>query len=177
MSREVHMKLNTDETTNALKQVTEEHEEIHAGNHFYVSGYVTKGDTETIEFVLTTPNTGRWGHLTFTVVGSNVTFDVYEGATGVVGGTPVAPLNNNRNSTQVSVMSVVSDPTSISVDGSQIDGFKFVSSGPFSGSIGIADRDDEIVLKQNTSYLFRITSNAAGNVINYKGKWYEHTNK
>jgi hypothetical protein len=34
-----------------------------------------------------------------------------------------------------------------------------------------------MILKQNTAYLFRITSGADGNNVSWLAEWYEHTRK
>jgi hypothetical protein len=39
-----------------------------------------------------------------------------------------------------------------------------------------ASRDNEIILKQNTKYLLRITSSTAANLTNLQIEFYEHTN-
>lgn len=42
---------------------------------------------------------------------------------------------------------------------------------------GEAERESEIILKQDTTYLLKITSGAAGNNVDYRLSWYEHTGK
>ena len=169
MSREVHMKLNADPKTNAFKGVDYEHAEIHAGDHYFFSGHEVEADTGTIEFIIVTPDTTKWAHMTFVIIGTEkLEVDVYEGASGISGGASVTPINNNRNSSNTSGLTVTKDPTSITGDGTLIDSYSVGSTGPF-GQIGTAKRDKEIILKQNETYLFRITSNAADNDISYKG--------
>lgn len=41
----------------------------------------------------------------------------------------------------------------------------------------IADENEEIILKQNTKYILRVTSGTNGNLTNLYLSWYEHTNK
>ena len=48
---------------------------------------------------------------------------------------------------------------------------------PSNGTPGGASRDNEWVLRPNTKYLFRFTSGAAGNILEYNAEWYEHTDK
>lgn len=50
-------------------------------------------------------------------------------------------------------------------------------SGWSSRSAGATDRDDEIILKSNTTYYRTFTSGAASNVVSFKASWYEHTDK
>ena len=176
MSREAILRLHKDPKTNALKNVNYEHSEIHAGEHYFVSGHEIEASAATIKFVVTTPNTTKWLHMTFSIDATEkVTLDVYEGTSGVTGGAAVTPANNNRNSANTSGATIVKDPASITVEGTLLDSYASGSTGPF-GQIGNVSRDKELVLKQNTSYLFKITSGAAGNDISYNGSWYEHTN-
>jgi len=42
---------------------------------------------------------------------------------------------------------------------------------------GGSSRDDELVLKENTTYLRSFTSSAAANIVQFKASWYEHSDK
>ena len=42
---------------------------------------------------------------------------------------------------------------------------------------GEADREDEIILKRNTTYLRSFLSGSDDNIISFKASWYEHTDK
>ena len=68
------------------------------------------------------------------------------------------------------------EDTIVSLDGTEI---KATTVGAGKNSEGGVSRDDqEIVLRQNTTYLIRITEgNVAATMINFKVDWYEHTNK
>ena len=174
MSREVHLKLNADPKTNALRAINEEHGSIHEGDHFFFSNFEDENTSGTIELVITTPDTTKWGHFLFRVASTEkIEVKLYEGATTVAGGAAVTPINNNRNSINTSGMSVVKDPTSIGGDGTQIDAWSTGSTGPFA-QLGHAERNEEIILKQNEKYLLRITSKTDNNTISYAAHWYEH---
>jgi hypothetical protein len=67
---------------------------------------------------------------------------------------------------------LIQDPNSIT-DGTKIAGYL---AGANRNS-GFVSRDREIVLKQNTTYLFRFTSLANSNAISFCGEWYENLNK
>jgi len=166
--------IETDDSTWTLQTIEYENHEIHAGNHFEIADYDTSvASGETLEFVVTTPNTTKWAHMTFSFASTlGATLDVYEGSSNIVNGTPVTPVNNNRNSATASVMTVLREPDSIT-DGTKIAGF-MAGAGR---TAGFATRDREFVLKQNTSYLFRFTSLANSNAWSFVGEWYEHTNK
>lgn len=150
-----------------------EHHEIHAGSHFFICDYDdSMALNDTIQFVVTTPNTETWLHMTLDFASTlGATFEIYEGASNVVGGTTVTPLNNNRNSTNTSVATIIKDPTSITT-GTRIAGY-LAGANRVSG---VNSRERELILKQNTTYLFKFTSTANSNTITFCGEWYEHLN-
>ena len=163
-----------DNSTHSLQTIKYEHHEIHAGSHFNYCDYalgIASGATKRLVF--TTPDTAKWGHLTFSFSASEgAILELFEGSTNVVGGTSVTPRNNNRNSTNASVMTLIVDPTSITV-GTRVAGF--LAGG--AKTAGFDSRSKENVLKQNTTYLARITSLAVSNDISWCAEWYEHEDK
>lgn len=164
-----------DNATNTLQSISYEHHEIHGGNHYNYCDYaLNQASGAIIEFVMTTPNTTKWGHLTFSNYASEgATIELYEGPSGVTGGTSITPRNNNRNSSNTSVMTLIKDPASITSDGTRAAGF--LSGG--GRTAGFSTRDKENILKQNTAYLVRITSLAVSNDISWCAEWYEHVDK
>ena len=78
-----------DAVTGALEVIPYEHHEIHAGSHYNLCDYVLGvSNTDTVEFVITTPNTQKLLHLLFEVFSSlGATVELFEGAADVVGGT------------------------------------------------------------------------------------------
>lgn len=164
---------NTDKPTNAIKTIDYEHHTIHEDKHFFIVGYqFSVGQGDTIDFVVTTPDTLEWAHMIFRYVASaGATLQVYEDSSGVVGGSATTPINNNRNSNNTSSLSVVKDPTSVTA-GTLI----YSCTVGATSSQGFIGRSEEIILKQNTVYLFRLTSEYGTNVISFNGQWYEHTN-
>lgn len=163
-----------DSVTESQQSISQEHHEIHEGNHYNISDYeLGVAVSATIELVVTTPNTTKWGHLTFSTYSSlGATIELFEGSTDIVAGTSIIPRNNNRNSINTSDFVVVKDPTSIT-DGTRAAGF-LAGAGRTSGFV---DRDKENVLGQNEIYLVRITSLANSNNISWNFEWYEHINK
>lgn len=147
-----------------------EHHGIHEGYHYTICDSVLLGLAGVLELVVTTPDTDEWTHLIFDVNSLlGFTLDIFEGSSDVVDGTPVTPLNNNRNSVNTSSLTVLQDPTSIT-DGTQILAF----GGGNNQRSGILDRNDELILKRDEIYLFRLTSLSANNRISYCADWYEH---
>lgn len=164
-----------DGSTNTLQFIDYEHHEIHAGSHYTVFNYVdglSVGDT--VEFTVTTPDTTTWAHMSYeleSITGGKL--EIFEGTTGVSGGTTITPINNNRNSTNTSTLTILLDPTAITDDGTSL-GIYLAGANRGSGQIR---RDKELILKQNTTYLFRFTSTANSNSLGYIAKWYEHADK
>ena len=178
LGAEVAISAPIDSATGAIETVDYSHHEVHSGGHYFIEGWIEHDITDTLEWVVTTPDTTKWAHMDFRISGTDITtIDIYEGSSNVVNGTPITALNSNRNSANTSVLTILRDPSSIT-DGVLIGGFKFGSSGGGNKASvgGSATRDDEMILKQNTTYLWRITSGADDNYISFRGNWYEHTN-
>ncbi|RPJ22814.1 MAG: hypothetical protein EHM26_00920 [Desulfobacteraceae bacterium] len=100
---------------------------------------------------------------------------LYEGSnkTGVSAQTL---LNSDRNSSTVATLTVHKGTTGGSTDGTLIWQMKSGLATGQSRAGMIANRNDEIILKQNTKYIIRITSGTVGNLTNLQMEWYEHTN-
>lgn len=168
-----------DKDTRALNTVEYEHHEIHAGSHYYVCNFETINNDTSIVFSITTPDSAKWLHMTFEIEGTSQTeIEVREDA-AVSGGDAASPINNNRNSSNSTVATIVKNPT-ISNQGTQI----YIQSSGKAGTtparadtLGFNKREREIILKQNSTTLFKIVSRDDGNIVSYCGEWYEHTNK
>jgi len=168
--------LRLDRATNTLQTIDYEHHEIHSGS-YYRAGFqkdIPNGGTAT--FAITTPNTTTWLHFRPAVeVELEATIMIYENPTSITGGTAVTPKNANRNSTNTSGATCVSDCT-YDTTGAVVLGNQVLGSGKNSGGDG--QSQFEWVLKQNTTYLMVVTNNATGaaNETNIRCMWYEHTN-
>lgn len=169
-----------DGITEAFTTIDYAHHEIHEGSHFYIEGFATLGTTDSLYVKLVTPDTSTWAHFQWDISSTGIleTY-LYEAPVGgMSGGAGVTPLNNNRNSTDTSVLTITSGVTASTTDtGTTISTAKWGSDG-FKATIGGgASRDDEIILKQNTTYLRAFISGAASNIVQFKASWYEHANK
>jgi hypothetical protein len=166
-----------DTMSNSIGVIDNTHKKIHEGEHFYVSGFQRLTDTEEINFYITTPNSSKWAHMLFEIDSiGEMEFYIYEDASSYTGGTTVDPVNNNRNSATVSVLTVVKDPATPATDTGTLIGshaWGLTDTPRKAGFGGDAARDDEIILKQNSNYIFRLVSNSTGNLTDYKGYWYE----
>ena len=93
----------------------------------------------------------------------------------MTGGSAITPRNANRNSSNESVATVVSDPT-VSIGSGIGLGYIVIGSGKSSG--GNAESGYEWVLKENTTYALIVTNRTtSANEINIRLSWYEHTDK
>ena len=170
--------LRLDEATNTLQTMSYEHHEIHSGDHYFIGGYTELQDTDTATFFVITPNSTKWAHMLFSLeADALITYGMYETATYAGGGSTLSLINNDRNSDNTSGLTILSAGTA-SVAGTLIDSFQTgaatVASKPLTGGRGT--RNNEMILKQNTTYRAVITSGADDNTLSYYASWYEHTN-
>lgn len=172
-----------DSATNTLQIIDYEHHEIHSGSHFFIEEVGELAINTVYDIQFTTPDTTKWSHLTFKLdCESETEWYIYEGASVITAGTTVNPVNNNRNSSTVSVNTVamisngsVTDANAdTDVSGATLLGRGIIGSGK--GNLGNDTRANEIILKQNTTYCLRAVAVAAG-YIDFNITWYEHTNK
>ncbi len=160
------------------------HQEVHESDSYHT--YITNaalGAASAITIYLKTPNTTKWSHLTVKAQSSvESLLEVLEEPTVTVDtGTTLALYNRNRNSSNTSgALDNASSPTA--GQGSQgvtiTDDGTVLTSEIYGGNgfIGGEGRDEtEWILKQNTAYVFRLTSNAADNEVTLQLDWYEHT--
>lgn len=168
-----------DDCTNTLQTIDYVHHESHQGSHFYIQGFLELGDTDVHRVKMVTPDTKRWSHFVFAINSTGIcttTFDE-EATGGMTSGSPVIPLNNNRNSDNLSGMIFTSGVTAATSYITRIENDKWGAAGWKQTIGGGSGRDDEIILKQNTTYLRTFTSGAASNIVQFRASWYEHTNK
>ena len=171
-----------DRSTGAIKCIDYPHAEVHSGSAYTIANTISIAAAATASFILETPNTTKWAHLTFqaTALSGPATFELYEGVSANADGTLATPINNNRNSTKTSGLVVRLNPTGIS-GGSLLSKAQTGSAGSgfFSTGLsgGMISRDSEYILKQNTKYEIRITNDHTDpQVFSYQNNWYEHTN-
>jgi hypothetical protein len=163
-----------DNITGALVFIDYEHHEIHDGDHFFYTDKVTLGSAGTQIYLLTTPDSDTFIHMTFTITGSAITqSDIYEGADRV-GTTLQTAYNSDRNSSRLPLLLIHKDISGGTTDGVLLWTMQDGSSQGSSRSGMSSQRDNEIILKQNTKYLLRVTSGTASNLTNLQIGWYSH---
>lgn len=176
-----------DPSTNTMQTIDYPHHEIHGGSAYEVSDIVTLGDGALREILIVTPDTTKWAHMTIsaaTALKGQVEFfeNVYD---RYVAGNALTPYNRNRNSSNTSGLLVCHTPAdnSSSSSGETVEvrlgarAWGATGQGSNPGFGGGTRGTSEWMLKQNTSYLLRVTSQAATNVCSIELDWYEHTNK
>lgn len=168
-----------DQLTGALKTIEYQHHEIHDGHHFYIQDFVTLGNNGTIEWCLKTPQSvvsKKRAHLTWSVSANKITeIEFFEGG-AISGENVVTPFNSDRHSSIESVLEITQDPSTITSSGEAISRWSFGTGGNILRQVGGAQsRVNEILLRSGETYLFRITSKEADNIVSFGGEWYEHT--
>lgn len=165
--------LTKDAYSNSLEIIDFEHHEVHDGNHFFYTDAFTLASAGTQYYMLTTPNTTKWTHLTFCGTGSAITqIELYE--SGDRTGTLAQTISNNdRNSATAATLVVHKNISGGTTDGNLIWIIKSGSATNQSRSPLVALRQNEIILKQNTKYLIKFTSGTNDNLCNLQLEWYE----
>lgn len=172
-----------DGSTNALIIVENEHHEIHEGEHYFVTGYQDPAINEVLDFTWQMPNTTKWIHWTWKISVENETlWEIYENVAVINPlANAIAPFNSNRNSANLSATlmryelqgSLAAANADTNVGGATLLETGIAGAGRDAGN---EERDNEIILKQNTIYCLRAIATAAG-YINFGMQWYEHTGK
>ena len=150
------------------EQLTNNEYAILKGNHYFVCEHVTKANAEIFRIVFELSSKAVYMNFSASSIGG-MQFDIFEGASGISAGSNLIPRNSNRLlSDNLTDVSVSLEPT-ISSNGTNI----------YSQQVG-ADREagqtqglNKIILKPSTNYIFKMTSDANDNEINYCAEWYE----
>ncbi len=164
-----------DPVSHTIKAIDFEHSQIHEGHSFFVHNVVDLGNGANSTLLIVTPNTTTWAHIVREIdIELESSFNLYEDSIVSANGTPLTAVNRDRNSANTAEVLFFSSPT-VTDFGTLISQSQ-LGSGKKAGGGG---RDtSEIILKQNTKYLFVITNlTTNNNVISSKISWYEHTNR
>lgn len=166
-----------DKSTWTLQTIEYEHHEIHSGSHFFYTDKNTLASAGTVVYLVTTPNTTKWAHMTMQISGSAITtIDIYEGSDRT-GTTLQTTWNNNRNSSTAATTTIHKGVSGGTTDGTLMFTRSSGSATQQSRTGVETQRSGEVILKQNTKYLMRITSGTNDNLTNAQLEWYEHTDK
>lgn len=168
-----HIRLSTDSSTNAVNTIDYAHHEIHGGSSFTADYTVELANGATIDILVVTPNTTKWAHMEYILMCElESEIKIYEGVTTSNDGTGLTEFNRNSATAATTVVSYTPTVT----DTGTLIRTKHLGAGKTAGG---ESRDlSEIILKQNTKYLYRITNATTSvNYITFILSWYEHTNK
>jgi len=171
--------LQLDDSTHAIKTIEYEHAEIHSGGHFFIENFIELDAGESVDFCFNTTDSAEWIHLVWELESTGETlFQIWEAPTlNISSGSAVVSYNNNRNSAKTSNLTVRQD-CDITGQGTLIAQTSFgVTSTPVKSMGGIAERSKELILKQNTAYVFNMSSASASNILAYLAEYYQHTDK
>lgn len=167
-----------DQSTRSLQTIDYAHHEVHAGSAFwaYKSAVLGNGEVSTVGFV--TPDTTKWAHLLLRIdLTAVATLDILEDVTSFAGGAAFTELNFNRNSGTASTMTVTTGHTGSDLitptGGTEIWNEILGTRGQQTSR----QNASELILKQDSNYLFRITNSTVANSTTILLTWYEHTDK
>jgi len=166
-----------DPSTEVIEFIDHEHHEIHEGNSFRSFSNKDVSNSGDYNIAFKTPAGSKWIHLTFTVDHElESDLKLYENVTSWTGGTPILPVNSNRNYDTLSTI------TNISYDITAVMGTPNLLLHEVGGSGkkfgGSATHLNEWVLKSNMTYYMLLENQGAGtNEVNIQLDWYEHTDK
>lgn len=174
----------TDPISNIPVMMLYDHHQIHEGESWHWDYAVSNlAAAATYDVVLTVPNitiaSGQSAvmmcpHFRYSVeVNDLCDFFLYEGPTVGAGGTARTPINFERNGAYTPKMTILDAPA-ITAVGTLLDRIQFIQGtvGAKSGG-GLQTDVNEFVLKNNTKYLVRLTSGAAGLDAFIDLHWYE----
>jgi len=152
---------------------------IHEGEHFYMEGFTTLGSAGTLYVKLVVPDLPKRPHFHWTIQSSGILeSNFYEDvAGGMAGGVPVTPLNNNRNDTGSSILTLTKGVSVGSDLGTTISSMKVGGTGFKTVTGGGDTRSEEIILKQDTTYLREFISSSDDNIVSFRAMWFEHTDR
>ena len=123
--------------------------------------------------IVLTANLGVNPHVIVQVACSqNALIKWHENVTSITGGDIFIPINRNRVSTRVSQVGALINPTSLTLNG--IIHEELISAGDDKKAAGDGAYSFEFVLKDDVSYLFRLTNVGSASAAAYMSlEWYE----
>lgn len=172
-----------DPITHAQITVDIANHKAHEGSRFFLhEGFVlNSGATGSKEYLITTPDSSKWAHMTINVKGSLIfSLRFFEG-TGKTAGTPMVGVDHNRNTANTPTTIITHTPT-----GSEGSGLVLFTSrhghptlfGGRGGEGGEGGGRDAITLKKNEKYSLLVTALSANDTnMTVDIDWFEHTSK
>jgi len=169
----------------ALIAIAPEHHEIHCGDSYTAHHVADLSNGASIDYLITTPNWGtvdgdnpgenqaiKLAHFVGEINGkAEISVWFYEAPTVTNVGTGLSVVNRNRNSTNVDYLTMRYGAT-VSATGTELEHAKFGAGKNIGGGI---NSTDEWVLKNNTTYLLRVTNDTtSSNYHTIRFQYYVH---
>lgn len=164
-----------DELSNVPIGIDYNHHEIHKGQHYFYSGFITLGNAATGNFTLLSTKDVHFVFSIFSDI-AGFTFATYENVTANNDGTLIDIRNNNRDLNIASSSVLRYNPTNVSTAGATLLRSNRLGAGgnPSSRVAGSVTRADEVILKADIKYLLTITNlSTDNNYLNIGMSWYE----
>ncbi|HUV37975.1 MAG TPA: hypothetical protein VMY39_00100 [Planctomycetota bacterium] len=160
--------LSFDSVSGALEVIDIGHHEIHEGSSYAACSWTLLGNGDVYRIGVTTAAGSVYAHAVLSVTHNQITeVNVYEGSTWSDGSALVA-MDRNRNTANTATATLAVGVTEGS-DGTLMCSSKTgVRNTPAETRIA-----DEWILKADTKYIVKITSDAATNIVSYEINWYE----
>ena len=174
-SSDINVEALVDDVTESAISISYEHHEMHDGSfYFYKSWLINTGATDSYnDFMFITPDTTKRIHARFEAVAdADAVVEIYEAPTTSANGTEVNTFNVDRNSENTPTLIAYASPT-VTAEGTLIWATR---NGGGKNPVGVNPvAAYEIIAKQNTKYLFRLTKKTtADTVMDINFYWYEH---
>jgi hypothetical protein len=170
--------LKVDGTTQGLHVISESNIEDKDGKHllagdaYAINIEYVMNDSQTVDHSFKSPNTSTRIHLKFKTYSAGRTeIQLFEAPTGVVYDFSWSSKNRNRESSNTAE-AVVQSIDSLTTPGTYIWKESNYGSG-LSVNQSPPHFSQEIILKQNTEYLFRVISHDPSNLTTVQVQWYE----
>jgi len=162
-----------------LVVIDEEHYKIHRGEHFVVQDYeeeVDAGPSNAKHWHLKVPQTKTRCHTTFSIrCGGPAVAEVFSDATVSDNGVELQSLNNDNNNTSNMPEMFLYKNAVVTDVGTRCKvymiGTKNLNQNSSMG--GMVERAREMILKNDSSYIFRVTSFFKDNPVSIAINWYE----
>ena len=172
--------LRVDANTHTLQVIDYAHHEAHGGSAYFAVYSGLANDTDFIEVRIQTPDTTKWAHMVITIDSALAcTSELWTPTTKTdVSGNRITPLNRDNNSSNTTGLTICHTPAGTQTGDANL--LQYIGAAAVSGRVntgGGTGSRGEFILKQNSSYLIKVTSRADSNALSILLDWYEHTNK
>lgn len=163
---------------NALTIIDIEQQQINEGNFFGALASAVLSTTDTLNILIRTPDTSERFHAKAVAYAEGAfQAELFEDPTLTGSGTALAAYNFNRASSNTSNISRIAYNATTSGDGTRLPLVALAGSTGVGRTriAGAASQHNKLILKQDTEYLLKLTSNASDNQVFLGVSWFEDT--